>query len=86
MLCVRYFVEHFMHYDHNNKAKFYMMPILLSLGVDVAWLDLDIFLFKDPTPRLVELAYPRSDLSIYLSLSLSLSPYIYIYIYRCLCS
>jgi len=57
LLCIRCFTPHARPYDHNNKAKFYLLPILLSLGVDIAWLDLDIFVFKDPTWRLLEQAY-----------------------------
>lgn len=57
LLCVRT-LSHFSRiYDANNKAKFFLFPIVLALGLDVAWLDLDIFLFQDPTPRLLEQAY-----------------------------
>jgi len=57
ILCVRSFTAFSRPYDHNNKAKFYLFPVLLALGADVIWLDLDIFVFRDPTRRLLEQAY-----------------------------
>eukprot|EP00929_Paragymnodinium_shiwhaense_P076405 TRINITY_DN3928_c0_g1_i5.p1 TRINITY_DN3928_c0_g1~~TRINITY_DN3928_c0_g1_i5.p1 ORF type:complete len:557 (-),score=105.53 TRINITY_DN3928_c0_g1_i5:1388-3058(-) len=44
-------------YDTNNYAKFFLMPLLLTLGVDVLWLDLDVWLLHDPVPSLREMAY-----------------------------
>ncbi|CAJ1347681.1 unnamed protein product, partial [Effrenium voratum] len=43
--------------DVHNKAKFYLFPVLLALGVDIISIDLDVFLFKDPTLRLLETVY-----------------------------
>jgi len=57
LLCVHVFTEFARAYDHNNKAKFYLFPILLSLGMDVAWLDLDVFVIRDPTSQLLAQAY-----------------------------
>ena len=37
-------------------AKFEVLPLLLLLGVDAAWLDLDTYLLRDPTPALPTLA------------------------------
>jgi len=54
ILCMRVFTHFARPYDLNNEAKFHLFPILLSLGVDVVWLDIDIFVFKDPTRRLLE--------------------------------
>lgn len=57
LLCVR-FVSHALRpSDGSDKAKFYLLPVLLALGLDVVSLDLDIFLFKDPTSRLLEAVY-----------------------------
>jgi len=50
------------HERKAEQAKFYLMPIFLTLGVDVAWLDLDIFIFRDPTRRLLEQMYARPGL------------------------
>eukprot|EP00927_Polykrikos_kofoidii_P042549 TRINITY_DN36555_c0_g1_i1.p1 TRINITY_DN36555_c0_g1~~TRINITY_DN36555_c0_g1_i1.p1 ORF type:complete len:890 (-),score=114.17 TRINITY_DN36555_c0_g1_i1:105-2774(-) len=57
LLCVRSFAPFARPYDVNNYAKFVLLPLLLSLGVDYAWLDVDIFLIRDPTERLLEIAY-----------------------------
>lgn len=40
----------------NNYAKFVLLPMLISLGINYAWLDIDIFLAQNPTSRLLELA------------------------------
>lgn len=61
VLCMRTFNPQSRPYDHNNKAKFYLHPIILSLGMDIAWLDLDIFVFQDPSRRLIEQAYKRTS-------------------------
>eukprot|EP00927_Polykrikos_kofoidii_P066634 TRINITY_DN62197_c0_g1_i1.p1 TRINITY_DN62197_c0_g1~~TRINITY_DN62197_c0_g1_i1.p1 ORF type:complete len:455 (-),score=59.94 TRINITY_DN62197_c0_g1_i1:347-1678(-) len=59
VFCVRALVPFARPYDVNNYAKFFLLPLLLSLGVDVTWLDLDIFLLRDPTERLLAQAYGR---------------------------
>eukprot|EP00928_Gymnodinium_smaydae_P037668 TRINITY_DN2610_c0_g2_i2.p1 TRINITY_DN2610_c0_g2~~TRINITY_DN2610_c0_g2_i2.p1 ORF type:complete len:379 (+),score=84.16 TRINITY_DN2610_c0_g2_i2:3-1139(+) len=56
LLCVRSFAPFSRPYDVNNYAKFVFLPLLLALGVDYAWLDIDIFLARDPTERLLELS------------------------------
>lgn len=61
LLCVRSFAPFARPYDVNNYAKFVLLPLLLSLGVDYAWLDMDIFLIRDPTARFLELAYGTSN-------------------------
>jgi len=40
-------------YDKNNQAKFEYVPFLLSLGIRLAWLDADIYLFQDPSPYFI---------------------------------
>lgn len=57
LLCIRPFIPFSRPYDFNNKAKFYLFPIFLSFGIDIVWLDLDIFVFQSPTERLLEQAY-----------------------------
>lgn len=47
----------------NNYAKFVLLPLLLSLGVSYAWLDIDIFLVQDPTARFQQLANHREVLT-----------------------
>merc|ERR1719296_276285 len=56
LLCVRSLRPVTRPYDFNNYAKFFMMPLLLALGVDVAWIDLDVWLVRDPVPHLLHLA------------------------------
>lgn len=61
LLCVR-FVSHVLRpSDGSDKAKFHLFPVLLALGLDVVSLDLDIFLFKDPTSRLLEATYGSGE-------------------------
>eukprot|EP00927_Polykrikos_kofoidii_P046793 TRINITY_DN40926_c0_g1_i1.p1 TRINITY_DN40926_c0_g1~~TRINITY_DN40926_c0_g1_i1.p1 ORF type:complete len:790 (-),score=113.16 TRINITY_DN40926_c0_g1_i1:137-2506(-) len=56
LLCVRSFSASTKPYDVHNKGKFFVFPVLLALGVDAAWLDLDIFVIRNPTRRLLQLA------------------------------
>ncbi|CAE7204044.1 unnamed protein product [Symbiodinium natans] len=46
--------------DVHDKAKFYLLPIFLSLGLDVISLDLDVFMFQDPTARILETVYSKA--------------------------
>eukprot|EP00933_Yihiella_yeosuensis_P071384 TRINITY_DN79590_c0_g1_i1.p1 TRINITY_DN79590_c0_g1~~TRINITY_DN79590_c0_g1_i1.p1 ORF type:complete len:583 (+),score=59.03 TRINITY_DN79590_c0_g1_i1:250-1749(+) len=57
LLCIRSFAPFSRPYDVNNYAKFVILPVLLSLGVNYAWLDIDIYVAQDPSQRLLELAY-----------------------------
>ncbi|CAE7767436.1 unnamed protein product [Symbiodinium pilosum] len=56
LLCFRSFSKVVRPYDVNNYAKFVLLPLLLSLGVSYAWLDIDIFIAQNPTARLLQLA------------------------------
>merc|ERR1719188_2392620 len=47
----------------NNYSKFFLLPLFLALGVDVAWLDLDIFVIRNPTWRFMKIAY-ESDFDV----------------------
>lgn len=56
LLCVRSFSRFMRPYDVNNYAKFVLLPLLLALGMNYAWLDIDIFVVQNPTSRLLQLA------------------------------
>eukprot|EP00434_Breviolum_minutum_P044446 symbB.v1.2.039700.t1/scaffold6733.1/size15906/2 len=49
LLCIRIGHEYIKPLDLHDKAKFYLFPVLLSLGMDIVSLDLD-----DPTARLLD--------------------------------
>eukprot|EP00928_Gymnodinium_smaydae_P042974 TRINITY_DN28897_c0_g1_i1.p1 TRINITY_DN28897_c0_g1~~TRINITY_DN28897_c0_g1_i1.p1 ORF type:complete len:756 (+),score=61.85 TRINITY_DN28897_c0_g1_i1:85-2352(+) len=56
ILCVRTIVDFERPYDYNNYSKFVLIPLLLALGLDVAWLDIDVFVIRDPTAAYLEKA------------------------------
>ncbi|CAK9066214.1 unnamed protein product [Durusdinium trenchii] len=62
LLCVR--VAHPFAKPLHDKAKFYLFPLLLSLGMDIVSLDLDVFLFKDPTAKLLDAVYKKDPLDM----------------------
>ena len=39
--------------------KYTLLLVIISLGIDVTWLDFDIFLAKDPTPYIMRLTRPE---------------------------
>jgi len=48
--------KHDQEWQVNNYAKFVLLPLLLALGMNYAWLDIDIFVVQNPTSRLLQLA------------------------------
>ncbi|CAE7262722.1 unnamed protein product [Symbiodinium pilosum] len=60
LLCLRFSSKPARPLDVHDKAKFFLLPLFLTLGLDIVSLDLDVFLFKDPTPRLLETVYNKA--------------------------